>query len=105
MKLIEFVIYVSAAEMCRAARVGDVEKVKTLVKAGQDVNQRDWRKGRTPLIWAAVEGHTDCVEYLIQIGAQLHLKDKDSNTALHLASQKGHSSTVKLIETAADKGE
>ena len=104
LKLIEFIIYVSAAEMCRAARDGDVERIKRLVKAGHDVNQRDgWE--RTPLMCAASKGHTDCVEYLIQIGAQLELEDKDGHTALKLASQQGHDSTVKLLRTAADKGE
>ena len=32
---------------------------------------------RTPLHWAAVEGHTDSVELLIQAGADVNIKDDD----------------------------
>ena len=81
-----------------------MEEVRRLVEAGHDVNQRDGEKG-TPLMWAAGKGHTDCVEYLLQNGAQVDLKDWDGKTALKLASQQGHDSTVKLLRTAADKGE
>ncbi len=51
---------------------------------------------------AAEKGHTDCVEFLLQNGAQLDMEDEAGDTALHLAS---HSSTVKLLQTATDKGE
>ncbi len=105
MKLIEFfIIYVSAEEMRRAARDGDVEEVRRLVEAGQDINQKDWQE-RTPLMCAALTGHTDCVEYLIKNGALLHLKDFYNETALQIASRKGHDSTVKLLQTTAEKGE
>ena len=93
---------VSVAEMCDAAWQGALEKLKGLVEAGHDVNQRGW-PGRTPLMEAAEKGHIECVEYLLQNGAQLDLEDILGRTALKLASGKGHDSTVKLLQSAADK--
>ena len=94
-----------------AAEGGHLEVLKRLVEAGQDVNQRDGWFKRTPLMRAAVEGHTDCVEYLIQNGAQLDLKEISGlfgimfgKTALQLASEEGHDSTVKLLQAATPKG-
>ncbi len=85
-----------------AARDGDLEEVKRLVKAGHDVNQRDGEE-RTPLIWAAEREHTDCMEYLIQNGAQLDLKNIYGNTALHLAARGGHLEVMKrLVEAGQD---
>ncbi len=84
-----------------AAERGDFEELRRLVEEGHNVNKRDeW--GRTPLMYAADKGHTDCVEYLLQNGAQL-LADFNHMTAFDLASRRGHGSTVKLLQTAAHK--
>ncbi len=100
LKLIEFVIFLSDEDICRAARDGDVKEVRRLVEVGHNVNQRDG-KWSTPLMWAAERGHTDCVKFLLQNGAQLYLNNDDYRTALDLASEKGHD----LIQTAINKGE
>ena len=103
MKLIEFIIHVSAAEMCDAAENGDLETLKRLLEAGHDVNQRDGVWKRTPLMWAAVKGHTVCVGYLLQNGARLNLEDRERRTALHLAADGGYLEVIKrLVEVGHD---
>ena len=88
--------------MCDAAATGDLEKLKRLLQAGEYVNQRV-EYSKTSLMVAAENGHTDCVEYLLQNGAQLYLEDYNGMTAFDLASRRGHGSTVKLLQTAAHK--
>ena len=98
-RCVEYLIQNDAVmDVCTAANIGDSEKLRRLIEAGQDVNQRDgtWEK-RTPLMWAAKMGRTDCVKYLIQNGAQLDLKDDDGDTALHLAAYWGHLEVMKRL--------
>lgn len=48
-------------------------------------------------------GHLSCVEYLIQVGADVNIKSKEGFTCLYVASLKGHFAVVKhLISNGAD---
>ena len=47
-----------------AAKQGDARKVEALLKQGADVKAQDKEDGRTPLHWAAYNGHTAVVEVL-----------------------------------------
>ncbi len=77
--------------------------MKRLLEAEHDVNQMDAFQKSTPLMWAAKEGHIDCVEFLIQNGAQLDLKDEHGWTALHHATYGGHLEVMKrLVEAGQD---
>ncbi|MGB2997176.1 MAG: ankyrin repeat domain-containing protein, partial [Phycisphaerae bacterium] len=40
------------------------------------------RKGRTPLHWAMLGGHSDVAELLIARGADPNAKDSEGNTAM-----------------------
>ena len=62
------------------------------------LNEGDKRYKRTPLSWAAMEGHTDVVKLLLrQEGIQINTKDTRYQTALHLAGHYGHFETVELL--------
>jgi hypothetical protein len=53
----------------------------------QAVWEEDGFLGGTPLAWACLEGHTDCVQLLLNRGAQVDLAVRHSgDTALHLAA-------------------
>ncbi|XP_023930670.1 ankyrin repeat and protein kinase domain-containing protein 1-like [Lingula anatina] len=68
-----------------AASDGDIQSLQELLTAGEcDVNDQDW-KGWTPLHWAALYGHTQCVQLLHQHGADTNIQDKNGWTPLHLA--------------------
>ena len=56
-----------------------------------------------PLTWAAMMGQTDAVELLLQHGADISGRNRDGNTALHLAVFLGRAETVeRLVKNGAD---
>ena len=44
---------------------------------------------KTPLHLAAYKGHASAVEYLLEKGADMELKDEDGNHPIHLAADEG----------------
>ena len=59
------------------------------------------RFGSTPLHFSALKGHYDIVRYLVDNGADIHLKDKNKSTALYSAETNGH---FDIVEYLKDKG-
>ena len=65
----------AGSELCKAAANGDMEFVERLVKAGVDPNEADYSQ-RTPLHIVAAEGTAKDVEFLVQEGADVLVKDR-----------------------------
>ena len=53
----------SAPKLHKAAIIGDLAEVRSLIKQGADVNEKD-TKGCTPLYFATLKGHEEIVELL-----------------------------------------
>ena len=51
----------------------------------------------TPLLGASATGHTECVEELLQHGADIEARDKNGDSALTLAAGFGHVNTIKVL--------
>ncbi|KAM3441590.1 hypothetical protein NHJ13734_002735 [Beauveria thailandica] len=80
-----------------AAKSGLTGYLKELIHRGADVDCLD-HQGKTPLWWAASDGHADTVQALIAAGVKLDREDNASgNTPLHQAAQKNHFSVVELL--------
>ena len=89
--------------ICNAARTGDIKAVKQQLAKGADVNTRDSKFGVSPLSWAALLGHTEIAELLIQRRADVNARNRDGGTALHGAAFLGQTETVELlIQKGAD---
>lgn len=82
-----------------AAKAGDIEKVKTLLKDGININSTN-NYGETALIVAAQNGHTEIVKLLIEKGANTNILGNSFTTALMSASMNGHTEIVKLLISA-----
>lgn len=80
-----------------AAYSPDSCMVKSLLKAGADVNFRTDR-GKTPLMYAAEDGMINNVKALLDAGARVADQSKDGETALSLARGHNHSDVVALLE-------
>ncbi|XP_023933463.1 ankyrin repeat, SAM and basic leucine zipper domain-containing protein 1 [Lingula anatina] len=90
-------------QLCWAAEVGDIEKLQRLLTAGQcDINVQGFA-GMTPLHWAADHGHTQCVQLLLQHGADTMIQDWGGSSPLHWAAGNGRTQCVQLLlEHGAD---
>ena len=78
-----------------AARTGDLETIKQHIAGGAEVNALHFEM--PPLTWAAMMGQTEAAELLLQQGADINGKNRDGNTALHLAVFLGHAETAELL--------
>jgi ankyrin repeat protein len=79
-----------------AAAKGNIDKVKSFIEKGTDVDIKDVI-GWTPLLWAALTGKPDTAEFLISKGVGIDAKNRDGNTALHIACRAGHKDVAKLL--------
>jgi len=109
------VLSTGATPLLRAAKGGDVEAVKLLIKYKADLNQPN-EQGVTPLLAAAGSGHgnnptrgrfktddeaAECVRLLVEAGVDVNQADRTRQTALHMAAQHAWVHTVQML---ADKG-
>ena len=90
-----------------AAHLGHDEVVKVLIKAGaplDHINNLGW----TALIESIVLGdggqrHVECLQALLDAGANPNLADRNGVTPLRLARARGYSRMVELIEKAGGR--
>ncbi|MFK7922818.1 MAG: ankyrin repeat domain-containing protein [Bacteroidia bacterium] len=83
-----------------AARLGNLEIAKILMKAGADMDLEDKNFG-SPMAEAACGGYIDFVAYMLDQGADINEMSQGQGTALNCASRNGH---LKLINFLLSKG-
>lgn len=90
----------ACSEMHDAAKEGDLERVRALLKECPDLaNSKDNYKF-TPLHWAAIRGHLDVAKLLLANKADVHAKDNlllEGCTALHYAASRGYIGVAELL--------
>ncbi len=84
-----------------AARTGDIKAIKQHIAEGADVN--DMLFEMPPLTWAVMMRQTEAAELLLQHSADINGRNRDGNTALHLAIFLGYAEIAELlIKNGAD---
>ena len=93
------------APVADAAKRGDVEAVRQLLREGADVNAAQG-DGMSALHWAAERGSADLTEMLLFAGATIDVVTRiGAYTPLHIASRNGRSQVVSaLLAAGADVG-
>lgn len=80
-----------------AAIKGDVAAIKTHVRNGTPLNEREGVGGSTPLLLSATFGQSEVASLLITAGADLEIRNNSGNTALHVACFFGHPEIVDAL--------
>jgi hypothetical protein len=79
----------------KAAAIGDMEKLKARLDAGDDIESRDKGMGRTALLEAVIAGHRDAVALLVEKGADIGVSCKAVGMdCLGWAVEMGHGKLV-----------
>ena len=94
--------YSTPGRLVRAAAHGDVAVISAMISAGVDERGKQLLQARSggeravdsALCYAALRGHPQAVELLLDAGADLH---HDDDEALRYASQNGHTDVVALL--------
>ncbi|CAH1266889.1 TNKS [Branchiostoma lanceolatum] len=86
-----------------AAARGDTNRVQQLLAEGVNPNADDGTKRRTPLHWAALNGHHETVSVLLTAGADVNVRDNQEDIPLHYAATWGHPKCAEvLLQHGAD---
>lgn len=89
--------------LCRAARFGDLDRVKSLVAAEPELVDVKDDEGFLPLHWAARFDHREIAEFLLTNGAEVDGRESHEMTPLHIAaSSSSEDVAALLIEHGAD---
>ena len=90
--------------LIEAASHGHPDICRWLVnEKGTDVNAKEEDNGETALMYAALNGNSDIVAFLVEAGADVNETTKDGYTALMTATIGGHFDVVRfLTEHGAD---
>lgn len=80
---------------------GDVSSVKAMLERHPEWAQRQTNRGKTPLHYAVSNGQIDCMNLLVEHGADLNARDHTGMTPLHAAAMLGR---VREAEWLLDHG-
>ncbi|KAF6091324.1 proteasome 26S subunit, non-ATPase 10 [Phyllostomus discolor] len=87
--------FVSNLMVCNLAYSGKLEELKKEILGDKSLATRTDQDSRTALHWACSAGHTEIVEFLLQLGVPVN--DKDD-----AASKNRHEIAVMLLEGGAN---
>ena len=83
--------------LIEAAKHGNLEEVRDLLRNGADVNEKD-RYGNSALMFASGEGHIEIVHLLIDNNADLNIKSMWGGTAEKCARNRQQPEILRILQ-------
>ncbi|KAL9988547.1 hypothetical protein ACROYT_G003004 [Oculina patagonica] len=80
-----------------AAKTGDLERVKELIRVVPAMKNSTDERGMNPLHVAAANGRLDCVKWLAVSGVDLAEETPTGYTPMHLAAMNGHVNCMMIL--------
>ena len=87
---------VDCSALAVASHSGQLDMLRGLLQCRADPGLAD-SSGRTPLHWAVLAGHTECVGALLGAGGQPAHADGANRSSVHLAASRGRAAVLKLL--------
>ena len=87
-------------EILRAAKAGDIVKVRSLVETDSDLLNTLDKDGSTPLHCATWKGHAEVVAFLLEAGADVNARNQNEHwgtTPLHAAAHANQTAIAQLL--------
>lgn len=85
-----------------ACLYGDLRKIREFLNSGININSKDFGN-KTPLMYAAEDGATEIIDYLLKNGANINDIDIRGDSSLIIALKNNNIKAAKfLIERGAD---
>ncbi len=90
---------VSIAGICNAARAGDLDRVRAILKQKPELARRDGAQGYQAIHHAAREGHLEVVRLLLAAGASpTRVTYRERVSAIDMARHHGHTKVAEAME-------
>ncbi|SEM08544.1 Ankyrin repeat-containing protein [Maribacter orientalis] len=84
------------SSLCKAAMQGDVEKVRSLIALGEELNKKSL--GLTPAMYAARYNRAEVLKVLLLNGANLNIKSDKGYTAKEYATMSNATDVLAVID-------
>ncbi|KAG6936827.1 protein phosphatase 1 regulatory subunit 27 [Chelydra serpentina] len=78
-------------------RLGDLEQVGRFIRARKVTLNTLYPSGMAALHEAVLSGNLDCVKLLVRYGADIHQKDENGWTPLHVACSDGYTHIARYL--------
>jgi len=87
-------------QLLQAAKLGNLQLVKTLIKEGVDIEAKTNDFGRTALVLVVIHGYLSIAKFLVNNGACIEATDENGHTCLELADGRRNVKMVQLLSAS-----